>query len=66
MVATVSGSLFANADNSQSNGWLYQNLGKEGASIAAFVLFAVLALVGGFLTRRLIQKLGQMYEDSTR
>lgn len=45
-VATASGNLFASTPNGQAQGWLYDNLGREGATNAAYVLFGLLAFVG--------------------
>jgi hypothetical protein len=55
LVATVSGTLFANAGDATSSGWLYQNLGKEGATLVAFILFLLFTVVGGFWTARVVK-----------
>ena len=46
ILATASGSLFANAGSGQAQGWLYENLGRDGATNAAYVLFGLLVFVG--------------------
>jgi hypothetical protein len=57
ILATVSGALFANAGSGQAQGWLYDNLGKDGATAAAIGLFALLILVGGIWAFRIVRRL---------
>lgn len=57
ILATASGALFANAGSGQAQGWLYDNMGKEGATAAAVGLFALLTIVGGLWAFRIVRGL---------
>ena len=56
-VATVSGNLFTSIPNGQAQGWLYDNLGRDGATRAAVALFALILIVGVIWAARIVRGL---------
>ena len=46
LILTLNGSIFPPDDSGQPKGWLYDHLGKQGATVAAVALMGLIILIG--------------------
>lgn len=62
LALAASGSIFVTSDGSQPKGWLYDNLGKDGATVAAVGLMALVTLIGAIWAYRVFRDVTNGYK----
>ncbi len=58
----ANGSIFATSDGSQPKGWLYDNLGKDGATAAAVGLMILVTVIGAIWAYRIFRDVTNGYK----